>query len=728
MEKNMDNINNNQRRSTTAARRSRRGHKFKKGHRCYYYRKPSTTRSSPNHHVADEEQQIDSASIPIWQPRLDSDTHSIVTRRTFDGTYYIPDSSGCAGNAKILRPKPQEKDIICDAPPAELSLTDIKCVNLRKTFEMFNASLTEHNANSSFCGQPNFQPDRVIKWGLCWKVSVQCVACNWRGNLHKLYDEVEQTPGKPGPRAAAPNVGFQVGLQDCPIGNSRARYLLATTNVHPPARSGMQKTANKVGNAITELNESDMSDRRDECKRVNVLRGLAADAPINVQVDCRYNSISIAGRRKMGQNASQAIGICREDQSDKHAIIGAYLQTKLCPTGQRLRNKGQEVTCPGGHPNCTSNRAPQEPLSERAIGQQIGSDLSESGLHLKYATSDGDSQCVDGLRQGTGDPVERLADTVHLGQSQFRAGMKANFSDDMFPPGADKQQAKKMFALDVKSRCHGIYNELHRQNAGNIDIIRKKLPRIIDVMIQCYSGDCRNCRKNVVLCGGGRKTCWWYRSHYLSTYGLSRYRLRITDSDKLILRKVIEIKFGTDNVLTTRLNTNTNRRESANRSISVSLPKNVNYARNSAGRLASTIHRLNNAGANSAAKKLVFVGASVHPSSGAGKTLKQIERESLYHRTRQNQNTHDRMAIRSKLRSWRNHFHYKRNRSEDEYRKGMLDPQPNTSKACPVVTKKLAIRKKKRSPKYLSDHTYSRNDKSVSDHTYSRLADVAELD
>ncbi|CAC5370246.1 unnamed protein product [Mytilus coruscus] len=56
----------------------------------------------------------------------------------------------------------------------------------------------------------------------------------------------------------------------------------------------------------------------------------------------------------MGQNASQAIGIACENETDNHDIIGFHLVNKLCWVGAWLRGKGYDVECPN-HEYCTAN-------------------------------------------------------------------------------------------------------------------------------------------------------------------------------------------------------------------------------------------------------------------------------------------------------------------------------------------------------------------------------------
>ena len=97
-------------------------------------------------------------------------------------------------------------------------------------------------------------------------------------------------------------------------------------------------------------------------KDINIKRGHEA-SEINIAMDGRYNSVTIASRKKPGQNASQAIGIACETMTDKKFVIQASFKNKLCWTGNWLKGKGIDVQCPGGHPECTANMSVFQPFS-----------------------------------------------------------------------------------------------------------------------------------------------------------------------------------------------------------------------------------------------------------------------------------------------------------------------------------------------------------------------------
>ena len=171
---------------------------------------------------------------------------------------------------------------------------------------------------------------------------------------------------------------------------------MATMDVPQPARSSMQRTSKKVAKQVKDLNEKDMAEKVELLKEINTKRGIDP-SETNIAMDGRYNSVTIASRKKPGQNASQAVGVACETMIDKKFVIQACSKNKLCWTGAWLKGMGIDVQCPGGHPECTANMSTFAPFSEYDMGREIDSQLSLQGILVKYATTDGDSRSGQGL-------------------------------------------------------------------------------------------------------------------------------------------------------------------------------------------------------------------------------------------------------------------------------------------------------------------------------------------
>ena len=608
---------------------------FRKGHAVYKTR----TESSASALGAVQES---GENLAVWMPGLTEAEFEQVTKVTPGGLIEIRDAEGRSGEAKLLRPKhcaPNAND-----DDDDLSLTYLKADDTHEEMRlydkgkmqyMYNECILQHSTQKNMCAIPEFTIAREVKVGLCWQCCLRCTKCGFMSGIYKLYNEIET--GKRGRRPAAPNVGLQVGLQESTTGNVKGRLILTCLNLPVPNRSVMQRTANKVATATATMTLADLAKKRENVKRVNRLRGLPENSPINIAMDSRYYSATITGAYHAGQNASQAIAVAVEKQSGRSDIVGISIQNKLCSLGASLRRRGQDVTCPG-HANCTATLPADEPLSEYTAGVDIGRQFASQNVGLRYVVTDGDARSAEGVKAGmseTACEVERQADTTHLEQSLFRNSMKAQFSARMFPGSTAviRKEQKKMFSLDVKNRCHRIHSEMQNMHAGDSRKVASRMPRVIETTLDCYGGDCGKCRFNSVVCAGGKKKNWWHRSMYLQTGRI--HHLNMTDADRVTLRKLIEMRLGIQALAITKLCLNTNRNEALNRSLSSTLPKNVNFSRNVTGRACAAIDRLNYGAGTSTLRKLELNNAPITISKGGSvaRATRQIQREALYHRT-----------------------------------------------------------------------------------------------
>ena len=115
--------------------------------------------------------------------------------------------------------------------------------------------------------------------------------CGFTSRMYKLYHEVET--GRRGRKPAAPNIGLQVGLQECTTGIVKSRVIFASMNMPSPCTSAMQKTANKVGETTSTMTLADLAKKCEDVMRINRLRGLPEDAPINIVVQSLQEQLYI---------------------------------------------------------------------------------------------------------------------------------------------------------------------------------------------------------------------------------------------------------------------------------------------------------------------------------------------------------------------------------------------------------------------------------------------------
>ena len=230
-----------------------------------------------------------------------------------------------------------------------------------------------------------------------------------------------------------------------------------------------------VSKIVKYLNDKDMAQKVEMLKDINIKRGNEA-SEINIAMDGRHNSVTIASRKKPGQNASKVNRVACETMTDKKFVIQARLKNKLCWTGAWLRGKGIDVQCPGGHPECTANMSVFQPFSEYDMGHEIGSKLALQGMLITNAATDGDSRSAKGIDHAMKffHPmwnVQHLTDPTHLGQSQFRKCNQADFSQEMFPgrTRGQRKEQQKVLSQDIKARCSLVLKRLMMDFAGDMN-------------------------------------------------------------------------------------------------------------------------------------------------------------------------------------------------------------------------------------------------------------------
>lgn len=627
---------------------------------------------------------------PAEWKRLAQDDFARVAKPSPEGdTYTLCDAEGRVGSAKLLRPQGATLGTRAVErymePQGDADYKEMRSVHLEKLFDMWNTAIREHAAYEGRCILPQFAPLKKIPKGLCCKLSLKCKNCEFTGQLTKLYTEVS-SDGR-GAKAAQPNAGLQIGLQETPLGNHGVRRLLGTAQMCPPSRSGMQRFGQKVCTVAAIANEADLKKRRQETRRTNIQRGLSADAPINCSFDGRYNSTVMGSRGKAGQNASQAIALVLENQTGQKQILGAELENKLCWKGSQLHRQGILATCPGGHPGCTATLPPFEPLSERRLGKKLGEQLAADHVPIKYLTTDGDARGAEGMLEGMqkhDDSAElyRKADPIHIGQGQIREVMKTTFSEQMFPGGTKEIQKdqQKEFAKDLKKRCYAIQKQLRNECRGDVNKMKSKMTGIIKTTLDCYGGDCSKCRRNSLVCRGGKTNNWWLRSEHLMAVMSREQQLNMTVADRGVVYEIMNMMLGEAALDLLDQGTDTTRNEAVNRSLSVSLPKNVNFSRAGRNRMHATVHRMNHGPGESCLLKLEAVGCPPAQGSKAARFWARQQQEWVNAREYQRSRTRKQHRVQSCRRQRAEHYVAKAARKTRVYKKFELDPKPQTSK------------------------------------------------
>lgn len=231
--------------------------------------------------------------------------------------------------------------------------------------------------------------------------------------------------------------------------------------------------------------------------------------------------------------------------------------------------------------------------------------------------------------------------------------------------------------MELRLRCSFVLKEMMKIHAGDLTVIKRHLPHVLEATVGCYSSDCSKCRKYSYVCSGGATNDWWNRSVYLGSYKITS--LCPDENDKQLLFDIIKMKISVSAIEEMKLGTSTQKCEAVNRSISVSLPKNNDFSRNVHGRLGSTIHRLNNGIADSAEKKMEHMGVQL--SDKTLNSLQQMQREEAYQRDYSKRPEIAKHKLLTKGRQLQEYIDYKKTHTtKSDYKKHQLDCQPSTSK------------------------------------------------
>ena len=148
---------------------------------------------------------------------------------------------------------------------------------------LWNSAIKEHAIEKSGCdGELEFDSIASKKWGFAWKERLKCKKCDFVGQYHKLYYEVDTSA--PGRKTATIDIGLQAGLMTTPISNKSLRDITINCNIIPASLSSMQK---KVGPVIVKYNRDDMKEIRETIVEENEMCGFENPNLVNVESDAR---------------------------------------------------------------------------------------------------------------------------------------------------------------------------------------------------------------------------------------------------------------------------------------------------------------------------------------------------------------------------------------------------------------------------------------------------------
>ena len=159
---------------------------------------------------------------------------------------------------------------------------------------------------------------------------------------------------------------------------------------------------------------------------------------------------------------------------------------------------------------------------------------------------------------------------------------------------------------------------------------KSNLKNVTRAVIDCYRGNCELCTKYSFVCSEEKQV---HRT-YASTQSLTtREMIHPSESDINCLKKIIQMRFSAEAIKMTLKNTTQNKCESCMHRIKKSVPSQLTFKRNYAGRVHAAINSLNKGTAQSIHELCKSVGAPIN-SPNVHFTLAALKRIENYNTMR----------------------------------------------------------------------------------------------
>ena len=184
------------------------------------------------------------------------------------------------------------------------------------------------------------------------------------------------------------------------------------------------------------------------------------------------------------------------------------------------------------------------------------------------------------------------------------------------------------------------------------------MPKVAAAIVACFGGYCGEpCKASSLVCCGN------YRQ--AKNYMPMNVKLRMTEGDKVLLLKCMDIMLSPTALDKTKLLTSTQKCEAENRSYQPVNPKMITNPRNFAGRIHGQVHKLNNGYAVSVLIKTKSLGANLTKGSSV---IRQIRTTDAISKKPNKDVIQRRKSTRYEARQRRYHLHERLH-----YNKGLTD-------------------------------------------------------
>ena len=494
-----------------------------------------------------------STPLPVPINRLPQDVFDSRVKTDSTGRMAISNAEGLPSQMKLLRPRPTKAaiDSCIDSKVQHPDSYTYKLYRPVDVEKLWNLAINQHK---NCTGYLRFDSKNSRQWGWGWNEQLYCEKCGYVSKSCQLYED-EKTDNTPrrGRRRSQLNLGMQTALLAASVSNSAMIEICLTANIIPPSYTGLQKTANHVGEKIVSMNKASMESLREKIVTDSTDCGLENPDVINAEMVGRYNNPLFSGDRTPYQGATQVtMALCEQVTSGKK-ILSVFTGNKLCKRAEYLRRCGTEVTCPDHTGNCTANVAEDAAIgNEEAWATIVGEDIADT-VKVNYLTTDGDSKIHTGFKKSH-QACRNLKDPRHLVKAVKREFSKTTFSADLFQKfqGLPYGMLKARLATDVRNRCVAELQRAHIVHRGNLDQIKQNMPMAIGAMIQCYNGNCGQMCAEYSYCCQGLPDNHWKKTFL--PHGATVY---LSAKDEHLFKQCVLRYLSTECLDSTKLLTNT---------------------------------------------------------------------------------------------------------------------------------------------------------------------------
>ena len=648
------------------------------------------TQSCPN-----AGQKEPGSTLPRPAVRYNEDYFDVLTKKTNNNEYSTPGPNGEEGRAIVMRPIKQEK--VEETPERKPNTGEYEIDNdnmIVHKLSLMNM-INEHTKKHILLGEcenagyiPEWDIVEIQPWGFFSSVKLKCNHCTYKSDRIKLYEEVDSDAPRP---SAVGNLRVMMLTNFMPLGPTELFLICAGFGIRPASMTGMQDLAYRAGEIIKETASNDIRKWRQFVVDCLHNRGIENPRHIAGSIDTCYHGSNKASSVTAGTGANQATTTLIENVTGRNKIVGHKHVNQVCPSGSRLKAKGEKIYCGNGgeanHPGCTANEPLAKNISEYQMTLQMGKEMYEQDQLLTvHVCSDSDAQGKNALAEVLSEhepemDIQWSKDPYHNNKRQKFHLKDRKFSEGTFGPGltvGQRQERAKAFAYDMSCRVGITLRNAKKYYKDNIEKLKEATVALQDYIIKCYGGNHKSCSRSSIAqltgCKGPEQSQCWMKREGAPLQIFDIDSLELDSKDTAFVRQVMCTRIGEQSLDYFKFDYTTSINEAFNRTHWHCNPKTRTFARTSDARALAAVGKHNNNLPDFFQMTCAKAGCPIPADGVSHRTLRQYQRKRDL--TQENQQTKSSKMKTSKLNSdRRKQYHILRQAEteKDRYLKYTLD-------------------------------------------------------